>query len=263
MSIEHFSVCTDLVFGVALFMLQSLTPAGETVHESAFKSFENLTSGEKGKIRYVGGWALKKLLDAARRYITVNVTSENKDVRQNLKKNIVQSQLLQCMLCSESALRETSNYKESLDVTSGKQFRTHGLLNISDEAYEFFLKLEEQRVNLLTQNRLNSLKGEVLCDSVEVTENNKILFELWRDSCNNYKKKLIDINGCNDELVDECIKSIYREVVHRYFNMGAKEFLRSYRREKTWQKSQAHRIKIQIRTQKNDLKSDQVKMEDI
>eukprot|EP00112_Aurelia_sp_Birch-Aquarium-sp1_P020152 Seg5128.1 transcript_id=Seg5128.1/GoldUCD/mRNA.D3Y31 product="ATP-dependent DNA helicase PIF1" protein_id=Seg5128.1/GoldUCD/D3Y31 len=79
MSIEHFSVCTDLVFGVALFMLQSLTPAGETVHESAFKSFENLTSGEKGKIRYVGGWALKKLLDAARRYITVNVTSENKD----------------------------------------------------------------------------------------------------------------------------------------------------------------------------------------
>ena len=263
MSTEHFSVCTDFIFGIALVMLQSLTSGGESVHESAFKSFENLTSGEMGKIRYVGGWALKKLLDAARRYVTVNVTSENKDVRKHLKNNIVKSQLLQCMLCSESVLRETSNYKGSLDVTSGKQFRTHGLLNISDEAYEFFLKLEEQRVSLLTQNRLNSLKGEIICDSVDATEKNKTLFELWREICSNHKKKLIDIHGYSDEIVDECIKSMYYEIVHRYFNMGAKEFLRSYRREKTWQKSQAHRIKIQIRTQKNDLKSDQVNMEDI
>ncbi len=264
MSISHFSVCTDLVFGVALVILQSLASADETgiSHGIPFISFENLTAGEKGRIRYVGGWTLKRLLDAARRYITINLTTRNKDVRIQLKKNIVKVKLLQGMLCSESALRESSNYKESLNVTSAKQFRTHGLLKISDEAFEFFLKLEEQRVNLLTENRLNSLKGEVLCDSVKLTEENAYLCKLWIEICS--MKEPTEIHRLNaEEVIVETIKSLYREVVNRYFNMGAQEFLRSYCREKTWEKSQAHRIKIQIRTKNNDLKSLQVNMEDI
>ena len=32
------------------------------------------------------------------------------------------------------------------------------------------------------------LKGEITCYSVDVTEKNNTLFELWRESCSNHKK---------------------------------------------------------------------------
>ena len=54
-----------------------------------FKSLDNMTSDEKGKIRYVGGWALKKSIEKAKRYIETNVTSVNPSVREQLKHEIM------------------------------------------------------------------------------------------------------------------------------------------------------------------------------
>ena len=48
-----------------------------------------MTSNEKGKIRYVGGWAFKKSIEKAKCYIETNVTSVNPSVREQLKHEIM------------------------------------------------------------------------------------------------------------------------------------------------------------------------------
>ena len=41
---------------------------------------------------------------------------------------------------------------ETLEVTEARQYRQRGLLHMSDEAYLFFMKLEQRRVDLLNVN---------------------------------------------------------------------------------------------------------------
>ena len=54
-----------------------------------FKSLDNMTSDVERKIRNIGGWALKKPIEKAKRYIGTNVTSVNPSVSKQLKHEIM------------------------------------------------------------------------------------------------------------------------------------------------------------------------------
>ena len=105
-----------------------------------FISLENMSDGEKGKIRYVAGWTFRKVMQKAHRYIDTNLDSQNGDVRKSLKVEIMKCKILSNLVSSPSALEQHSEHKESLEVTSGKQNRSQGLTNVSDKTYLFFLR---------------------------------------------------------------------------------------------------------------------------
>ena len=62
MDTVHYTACTEIIFGLSAVLLQIL--AAQVTDEIArpFISLENMSDGEKGKIRYVAGWTFRKVM---------------------------------------------------------------------------------------------------------------------------------------------------------------------------------------------------------
>ena len=107
------------------------------------------------KVRNVGGWAVRKVLSRARRYVQKNVHTNSSSTLST-----VEDQQRVCELLEENIiqpyhqLEESSKFSETLQVTEARQYRQRGLLHISDEAYLFFVNLEQRRVDLLNMHIL-------------------------------------------------------------------------------------------------------------
>ena len=117
----------------------------------------------KSKIRRVGGWAVRKVLNRARKHILRNVNTNSRFTLASVKKQQLLCELLEENIIQPYAmLEESSKFPETLEVTEARQYRQRGLLHISDEAYLFFLKLEKRRVELLNLYVLNRAREEMV-----------------------------------------------------------------------------------------------------
>lgn len=117
----------------------------------------------KAKVRHVGGWAVKKLLKNARKYMMSNMYTENSKTLASVRKHNTKCEIIEENLVAPySKLEESSLYQDSLQVTESLQFRNRGLIHISDNAFLFFMSLEQQRVLLLNDSKLKKLKGDLI-----------------------------------------------------------------------------------------------------
>ena len=72
-------------------------------------------------------------------------------------------------------LEKTTDDFGTLNVTESRQYRERGLLHITDDAFDFFLTLEQERVNLINLERLHQLKDQVIdCSIKSVIENKNV-----------------------------------------------------------------------------------------
>ena len=134
----------------------------EAAEADRFDVYEMGAEG-RGKIRYVGGWAMKKCLDKFRRYVVENKFSESPDVRLKLNIEMRKIDLLENhAIVPHEILQRSSNNPETLDVIESRQYRGRGLLHISDNAYVFFLSLEQERLNQINNSKLLSLKNDLV-----------------------------------------------------------------------------------------------------
>jgi len=143
---------------------------------------ESMSGVGQSKIRHVGGWAVRKVLNCARKYIQKNVYTKSSLTLTSVRRKqvicelleLVKNQRPQTNLPHSSIgkksqpyveLEETSKFPETLEVTEGRRYHKRGLLHISDEAYLFFLQLEKRRVELLNRHLLKKERDKI----VEVT----------------------------------------------------------------------------------------------
>ena len=109
----------------------------------------------RSKVRHVGGWTVRKILTRARNYTRKNVyTNHNSTLAKVETKQRVCELLEENIIQSFDQLQETSVFQKALQVTEARQYRQRGLLHISDNAYLFFTKLEQRRVQLLNNRVL-------------------------------------------------------------------------------------------------------------
>ena len=110
----------------------------------------------KSKIRHVGGWVVRKVLNCARKYIQKNVYTNSSATLALVEEKQRMCELLEETIIQPYAkLEESTKYKEMLEVTEGRHYWERGLLHFSNEAYLFFLELEKKRVKLLNLQVLN------------------------------------------------------------------------------------------------------------
>ena len=205
-STEHYTCCSEMVFNLATLILQILASKATGTLTERFKSLENMSSDEIGKIRYVGGWVFKKVMLKAKRYIEANITSSNLTVREQLMTEVMKVKIVESLIASSLALHEHSEHQDSLKITDEKQNRSQGLLNICDNAFLYFTKHEECRINSLTRSELNILKGDVVIDCMKTVKENRELHELWEHMTGKLKFALTDNNSTKVLLFDKCYK---------------------------------------------------------
>ena len=132
--------------------------------------FQVALMGPEGqaKIRYIGGWAIRKCLQKSRKYAASHVVRGSAELLCKVKKELTKAQLLEDnVVIPFSVLEPSTTQPETLHVTESRQFRERGLLHISDEAHSFFMALEQARVEKINKNRLDCLRAKVVQDSID------------------------------------------------------------------------------------------------
>jgi hypothetical protein len=154
----------------------------------------DMEAGGLGKIRYVGGWAIRKSMDSSRRYVIGNKSSDSTEVLSKVSRAIKKVNMLENnIIVPFLTLEQTTTRPETLDAIEVRQFRERGLLHISDGAYAFFLQLEQERVNKINIRRLTSLQTDMIDTSMKEVSNNKHLKDEFT--------KLFDLETNEDQVI--------------------------------------------------------------
>lgn len=141
---------------------------------------EQMSGVGRSKIRHVGGWAVKKVLNRARKYIQRNVYTNCVSTLSSVKRRQTVCELLEENVIQPFVeLEEHSEFPETLEVTEGRQYRERGLLHISDGAYLFFLYLEKKRVELLNRQLLRKAREEMVETALNELNDDKELKTRW------------------------------------------------------------------------------------
>ena len=139
-----------------------------------------MTGHGKAKIKHVGGWTIRTILEAERKYARDNV--HTKDTR-TLKK--VQESVSNCDMIEENLLapyeelKKTSRHQETLEVTEARQFRERGLVHISDQCFLVFMHMEQLQVDLMNSVALQKFKQDLVVNAYEEMVNDKEMETLW------------------------------------------------------------------------------------
>ena len=153
----------------------------EATSEPVIFDVGEMTEVGRSKVRHVGGWAVRKVLSRARKYVQRNVHTNSSSTLA-----IVESQQRACELLEENIiqpfdqLEESSKFPESLQVTEERQYRQRGLLHISDDAYVFFLSLEQRRVDLLNFQVPKKAREDMVEAALDSLSSEETLKERWR-----------------------------------------------------------------------------------
>ena len=118
-----------------------------------------------------------------------NKNSEASKTRDQLKKEMGMLDLLNNnIVIPYTVIEKCSVYPETLNVTESRQYRERGLLHISDSSHEFFLLLEQERVNHINLQMFSLLKVDMVDESIrDVLKNESLknkfisLFEIKSD----------------------------------------------------------------------------------
>ena len=118
-----------------------------------------------------------------------NKNSEASKTRDQLKKEMGMLDLLNNnIVIPYTVIEKCSVYPETLNVTESRQYRERGLLHITDSSHEFFLLLEQERVNHINLQMFSLLKVDMVDESIrDVLKNESLknkfisLFEIKSD----------------------------------------------------------------------------------
>ncbi|XP_014675736.1 PREDICTED: uncharacterized protein LOC106815741 [Priapulus caudatus] len=87
--------------------------------------------------------------------------------------------IIEALTAQYHTLSTESAQVDTLMATEQRQMPRHFLTHITDAAFNFFLAIEKECVQLLTQHRFATLGAAVLSDTTTQLERNATLYDLW------------------------------------------------------------------------------------
>lgn len=139
-------------------------------------------------------------------------------------------------------------------MTLSRKYDKGTLVHITDEMFEWFLKLEQERVNLLSSESLASYKENLvektLSSTLGLPSSRKALFS-------------VNVSLVPSIIASALVLHLFNDVVTWYVKTGVGEFLREFQRDFKLQKTEAHRKKMVEKETKKDLVSSKVTVESI
>ena len=175
--------------GTALYMkfLDNLLAlsARESNEEAIAFDVEDMPAAGKAKVRHVGGWAIRKVLEKSRRYVRENMYSKNAQTVASVRHHRSISELIEeSLVGSVTILENESQYKDTLQVTEARQYRERGLIHIQDAVYKFFMALENERVKLLSDQTMRREGANMVEVALQTITNNSELKVKWTECFN-------------------------------------------------------------------------------
>ena len=203
--------CSDLAIRIYQQILEIVAASvrqktqNAAIHELRVSDMDN---AGLSKIRFLDGCVVHQLLDQSKRYVNDNVYSQKIDVAERVQRSMKKVELLkERLIVPYEKIAETTKYHDTLDYTERRQYVSRGLLHISDEFYEFMLKLEQARVKHLKIAKYKDAGEKFLF---------QIRHEMTEDQEFNLREeffKLFQMNNDSLHTEEEMVNIFYKSVV--------------------------------------------------
>lgn len=146
---------------------------------------DEMSAAGRSKVRHVGGWAIRKVLEKSIRYMRENIYTENAETMKSVRRNHNICELIEDSLVGSMAvLEQECQHKETLQVIEARQNRERGLIHIKDAVYQFFMTLESQRVQLLNQQTMLKEGANMVEAAYQKLAKNNELKLKWQERFN-------------------------------------------------------------------------------
>ena len=166
------SVGMDIVIGILNNVLRVVVEAArERSHDEMVTRFAVREMDEvgHGKVRFVAAWVISRVLKKAKKYVKDNLYTTSSNSRVQVNKTISKIEALErTIVMPYDILPTESKYPGTLNVTDWRQYRSHGLIHVSDGYDEFALELEQKPVEGLN-NKMFKLHSDHLVDVLEAS----------------------------------------------------------------------------------------------
>ena len=197
-------LCGSLATEVRKFVLQQSHESELDQPHQLDLPAANISVFAHGKVRYVGGRAIAKTKHRNMNLVRNELQSVGVVLDHQTRVKVI---LLQHLTISQADVSD-SKYPDSLIDTSRRQNLSCGLTNISDNTFEFFLKLEQKRLPYYDKALLQTYGQDIL-----TTIHNKILadeslFSSWTSLFCTVSSSLL----AGDTTSDNC-ESILSDIV--------------------------------------------------
>ena len=87
---------------------------------------EQMSVAGKAKVRHVGGWVIKKILESSRKYVQRNMFSLQAETSRSVRRHFEICELMDENLVTPFAKLESTKFKDTLQVTEARQSRRRG-----------------------------------------------------------------------------------------------------------------------------------------
>lgn len=174
---------TQLAYGVFLNVLNVIANEvrSQCINQCTRFQVSAMDSQGKGKVRFVFAWAVSRILKQSRTYVHAHMYSESQIVQKKVKKERQKIEILEnTVIIPYDILCTSTNYPETLDVTESRQFRTHGLLHVTDKVYELSLEFEQARVTTLNTSMLQIHGENLIQEAKECLKSDQSLLSKWK-----------------------------------------------------------------------------------
>ncbi|KAJ7391192.1 hypothetical protein OS493_019323 [Desmophyllum pertusum] len=153
-----------------------------TTPEAVVFNVEEMPAAGRAKVRHVGGWAIRKVLEKSRKYVRENIHSENAETMNSVHRHHDICEVIEESLVGSLAMLERESlHKDTLQVTEARQYRERGLIHIEDAVYEFFMTLEGVRVLLLNNEMMRKEKANMAEMAYQQLMENRELKLKWEE----------------------------------------------------------------------------------
>ena len=184
--------------------------------EEKGKTFDNSPAGI-GKIRYIAGWCLFKLMKKRKKGIMS--TMYNRSKVHITEKLIREKEIIEHLEISQ--LNESKD-QESLKEIERKQNLRRGLTHVSDKCADFFGELDNKVQKLQTSANLN-IHGSKFPNFIKnVLRNDEDLKSKWTHLFLDFKK----------EVSSDILNSVFEEILDRYTLMSIAQLRKEYLEKK-------------------------------
>ena len=133
------SVGMDIVMGILKNVLRVVVEAArERSHDEMVTRFavREMDDVGCGKVRFVAAWVISRVLKKAKKYVRDNLYTTSSNTRVQVNKTISKIDALESTIVMPYDILSTeSKYPGTLNVTESRQYRSHGLIHVSDGFY--------------------------------------------------------------------------------------------------------------------------------
>lgn len=243
---EHKHICFDISVELRKFILSKRSE----VYPSSARdlSGRSVTNASRARIRYIGGYCIAKIrlkLMNKKKALRYSKTVEG---QQSYDDAVYATRIVNKLKEDEQFIIGNSIEPESLLDITRKQNVNRGLTNISDELFNFFIKLSEVCLNLMSNENFNKYGSKYFesCKQ-EITENSE-LFECFSSVVSKYSVgKNVELSDSQENVdKDNVTNTIFKKIVKIFlliiFGQFRKDLLEIYQIGK----KMAHRKQIQV-----------------